>query len=95
MHTLVINKRNGIYGVPVNFLKPFWDTLGHDFLDVVLFSLQKGEFPISCRHAFLSLLPRRGNNGYNQNWRQISLLCSAIEKGRIRDNVHMMRDIIF
>ena len=54
----------------------FWDTLGHDVFNVVLFSLQKGEFPISCRRAILSLLPTSGNNGYIKNWRPISLLCS-------------------
>ena len=121
METLAIDKSPGIDGFPVNFYRHFWDTLGHDFFNVVLFSLQKGEFPISCRRAILSLLPKSGNNGYIKNWRPISLLCSdykkfaklitlrlkkvlpsiihvtqsyAIEKRRIHDNVHMMRDVI-
>ena len=76
MNTLVINKSPGNDGFPVNFYKHFWDTLGHYFLDVVLFYSLKGEFPISCRRAILSLLPKCGNNGYIQNWRPISLLSS-------------------
>ena len=58
------------------FINIFWDTLGHDFLDAVLFSLQKGKFPKSCRRAILTLLPKCGNNGYIENWRPFSLLCS-------------------
>ena len=76
METLAIDKSPGIDGFPVNFYSHFWDTLGHDFFNVVLFSLQKGEFPISCRRAILSLLPKSDNNGYIKNWRPISLLCS-------------------
>ena len=45
MNTLVINKSPGIDEFPVNFSKHFWDTLGHDFLDVVLFSYRKVNFP--------------------------------------------------
>ena len=75
METLAIDKSPGIDGIPVIFYN-FWDTLGHDFFNVVLFSLQKGEFPISCRRAILSLILKSGNNGYIKNWRPISLLCS-------------------
>ena len=69
METLAIDKSPGIDGFPVNIYRHFWDTLGHDFFNVVLFSLQKGEFPISCRRAILSLLPKSGNNSYIKNWR--------------------------
>ena len=76
METLAIDKSPGIDGFPVNFYRHFWDTLWREFFNVVLFSLQKGGFPISCRRAMLSLIPKGGNNGYIKNWRPISLLCS-------------------
>ena len=57
METLAIDKSPGIDGIPINFYMHFWDTLWRDFFNVVLFSLQKGGFPISCGRAMLSLIP--------------------------------------
>ena len=58
MHSLSINKSPGLDGLPVNFFSHFWEILGHDLYDVILYSIEQGELPLSCRRAIVSLLPR-------------------------------------
>ena len=62
-----INKSPGLDGLPVNFFLHFWDLIGMDLYDVIIFSIEKGELPLSCRRSILSLLPKEGNNGYIKN----------------------------
>ena len=76
MTSLSINKSPGMDGLPVNFYSKFWDVLGRDLYDVILFSIEEGELPLSHRRAVLTLLPKDGNNGFIKNWRPISLLCA-------------------
>ncbi|KAK3524895.1 hypothetical protein QTP86_011308 [Hemibagrus guttatus] len=48
---------SGIDGLPAEFYKAFWAVIGQDVLDVLRDSIRRGELPLSCRRAVLTLLP--------------------------------------
>lgn len=64
----------GIDGLSVEFYKAFWPILGKDLLDVVTDCLKKGELPLSCRRAVITLLPKKGDLNELKNWRPVALL---------------------
>ncbi|KAK3519971.1 hypothetical protein QTP70_009635 [Hemibagrus guttatus] len=49
---------------------------GQDVLDVLRDSVRRGELPLSCRRAVLTLLPKKGDLTHLKNWRPVSLLCT-------------------
>ncbi|KAK3517082.1 hypothetical protein QTP86_004127 [Hemibagrus guttatus] len=49
---------------------------GQDVLDVLRDSILRGELPLSCRRAVLTLLPKKGDLTHLKNWRPVSLLCT-------------------
>lgn len=53
-------KAPGIDGLPADFYIAFWPVIGEDLLDVLRDSLLKGQLPMSCRRAVLTLLPKKG-----------------------------------
>ncbi|KAK3538386.1 hypothetical protein QTP86_001553 [Hemibagrus guttatus] len=69
-------RASGIDGLPAEFYKAFWAVIGQDVLDVLRDSIQRGELPLSCRRAVLTLLPKKGDLTHLKNWRPISLLCT-------------------
>ena len=66
----------GIDGLPNEFYQTFWSLLGQDLFSVLTHSINDGVFPVSCRRAVITLLPKKGDNGSLKNWRPVSLLCS-------------------
>ncbi|KAJ3599845.1 hypothetical protein NHX12_033799 [Muraenolepis orangiensis] len=64
LHTALMSLGNGkapgIDGLPVEFYKSFWPIVGEDLLEVFRDSLQKGQLPLSCRRAAITLLQKRG-----------------------------------
>nr|P14381.1 RecName: Full=Transposon TX1 uncharacterized 149 kDa protein; AltName: Full=ORF 2 [Xenopus laevis]AAA49976.1 ORF2 [Xenopus laevis] len=68
------NKSPGLDGLTIEFFQFFWDTLGPDFHRVLTEAFKKGELPLSCRRAVLSLLPKKGDLRLIKNWRPVSLL---------------------
>ena len=70
------NKAPGLDGLPAEFYKAFWDLIGRDFYSVLMYSLEIGILPLSCRRVVITLIPKQGDNGYLKNWRPVSLLCS-------------------
>ena len=68
-------KAPGIDGLPVDFYKSFWPVIGEDLLEVFRDSLRKGQLPLSCRRAVITLLPKKGDLQDLKNWRPVSLLC--------------------
>ena len=62
-------KAPGIDGLPVEFYKPFWSVVGGDLLEVFQDSLCKGQLPLSCRRAGITLLPKKGDLQDLKNWR--------------------------
>ncbi len=66
----------GLDGLPVDFYKHFWGCLGVDLLEVLQECSQTGSLPASCRHAVLSLLPKKGDLALLKNWRPVALLCT-------------------
>lgn len=69
-------KTPGIDGLPVDWYKSFWAELKGDLLEVLNESLAKGQLPLSCRRAVLTLLPKKGDLTDIKCWRPVSLLCS-------------------
>ncbi|KAK3525572.1 hypothetical protein QTP70_000458 [Hemibagrus guttatus] len=69
-------RASGIDGLPAEFYKAFWAVIGQDVLDVLRDSIQRGELPLSCRRAVLTLLPKKGDLTHLKNWLPISLLCT-------------------
>ena len=50
----------GIDGLPADFYKHFWGCIAGVIYEVVCESFHEGSLPVSCQHAVLSLLPKRG-----------------------------------
>ncbi|KAK3533832.1 hypothetical protein QTP70_032693 [Hemibagrus guttatus] len=69
-------RASGIDGLPAEFYKAFWAVIGQDVLDVLRDSILRGELPLSCRRAVLTLLPKKGDLTHLKNWRPVSLLCT-------------------
>ncbi|KAK3521155.1 hypothetical protein QTP70_000521 [Hemibagrus guttatus] len=69
-------RASGIDGLPAEFYKAFWAVIGQEVLDVLRDSIRRGELPLSCRRAVLTLLPKKGDLTHLKNWRPVSLLCT-------------------
>lgn len=76
LQSLQDGKAPGLDGLPPDFYKTFWTEIGEDLLEVLTDSLQKGQLPLSCRRAILTLLPKKGDLQDIKNWRPVSLLCT-------------------
>ena len=62
---------SGLDRIPFEWYKQFWNILGHDLLDVFLYSIKTVKLPTSCRQGVITLLPK--------NWWPIILLpCDLI-----------------
>ncbi|KAK3508126.1 hypothetical protein QTP70_015056 [Hemibagrus guttatus] len=75
----------GIDGLPAEFYKAFWAVIGQDVLNVLRDSIRRGELPLSCRRAVLTLLPKKGDL---KNWRPVSLLFYLLQKSTGRKVKH-------
>ena len=69
------NKKPGIDGITVEFLKVFWGSLKYYILNAINFCFEKGTMPPSLRQCIIVCLPK-GNKDRTllKNWRPISLL---------------------
>ncbi|KAK3566812.1 hypothetical protein QTP86_004494 [Hemibagrus guttatus] len=69
-------RASGIDSLQAEFYKAFWAVIGQDVLDVLRDSIRRGELPLSCRRAVLTLLPKKGDPTHLKNWCPVSLLCT-------------------
>lgn len=76
LQSLESGKAPGIDGLPADFYKTFWLIIIEDLLSVLRDSPNKGELPLSCRRAVLTLLPKKGDLQEMKNWRPVALLCT-------------------
>ncbi|KAK3567002.1 hypothetical protein QTP86_008722 [Hemibagrus guttatus] len=76
LQTMENGRVSGIDGLLAEFYKAFWAVIGQDVLDVLRDSKLRGELPLSCRRAVLTLLPKKGDLTHLKNWRPVSLLCT-------------------
>ncbi|KAK3512767.1 hypothetical protein QTP70_025123 [Hemibagrus guttatus] len=67
---------SGIDCLLAEFYKAFWAVIGQEVLDVLRDSIRRGELPLSCRRAVLTLLPKKGDLTHLKNWHPVSLLCT-------------------
>ena len=69
-------KTAGYDGLPYEFYQTFWDVLGPDFLRLLQIALTEEQgLPYSHTRSVLTLLCKRGDRRFLQNWRPLSLLC--------------------
>lgn len=68
----------GTDGLQVKIYKAFWAVVGENLLVVLNESLAEGSFPLSCRRAVITLLPKKKKTDLhkNKNWQPVHLLCS-------------------
>ncbi|KAK3548285.1 hypothetical protein QTP70_007356 [Hemibagrus guttatus] len=71
-------RASGIDGLPAEFYKAFWAVIGQDMLDVLRDSIRRGELPLSCRRAVLTLLPKKGDLTHLKNCTDCKLLSKAL-----------------
>ena len=50
--------------------------IGRDLLLVLRDSFNKGQLPLSCSRAVLTLIPKKGDLQEIKNWRSVALLCT-------------------
>ncbi len=67
-------KSLGIDGLQPEFYKKFWQCIGKDLCEVFCVCNKDGILPVSCQHAVLSLLPKKGDLSLLKNWRRVALL---------------------
>ena len=68
------NKSPGMDGIPYEFYREFWDLVGDDLTEVLKYSLNKGQLPITQRRAVITLIPKgKKDKTKIENWRPISL----------------------
>jgi exonuclease III len=68
------NKCPGLDGLPVEFYRTFFPTLGPYLLDMYVESLRVGHLPASCRQGALCLLYKKGNRDDLRNYRPLTML---------------------
>lgn len=68
-------KAPGVDGLSSDFFKHFWDILRPDLFEVFKECFKDGMLPYSCRCAVLSLLLKKGDLTFLNNWRPVALLC--------------------
>lgn len=66
----------GLDGLPADFYKFFWNTIGHDYFEVLQKCIGEGILPLSCQHAVLTLLTKKGDLTVLKNWRPVAILGS-------------------
>jgi len=75
VHSAPRNKSPGPDGLPFEFYKTFWDTLGGYLLRAANDSFAKGHLTTTQKLSFITLLHKKGDKDDLGNWRPISLLC--------------------
>ena len=69
------NKTPGQDGIPVDFYKVFWRKLQPPFMEMLLYSYEKGLLHPTAREGILNLIPKEGKDSrYIKNLRPITLL---------------------
>ena len=71
---LTNDKSPGSDGLPSEFYKAHWSTIGPLVFDALSFSVGNGKLSISQRHAQLRLIHKKDDREILENWRPISLL---------------------
>ena len=75
LNSFALNKAPGNDGLPVEFYRTFWDSVGNLFLECFNKSLIKGEMSPSQRQAVITLSEKKDQDRCDlKNWRPISLL---------------------
>ena len=69
-------KSPGKDGLPYEFYKTFWNTIGNDFYELTNAIFDSGRLTESQKVALISLLAKDGDKKDLDNWRPLSLLCT-------------------
>ena len=75
LDTFENGKTPGNDGIPVEFYKTFWSSIGEILTDVFNHSFDAGQMSNSQKQAVISLIDKKGRDrAYLENWRPISLV---------------------
>ena len=74
MSKMKLNKSPGPDGIPVEFYKKYWSSVGTDLHEVLVTSYSDDELPYTQYLALITLLYKKGARENIKNWRPISLL---------------------
>ena len=84
------NKSPGADGLPVEFYRRFWSSLGHDLVEVLNYSYEHGQLSDSQKQGIIRLLYKKDDPLLLKNWRPISLLntdykiCTKVLANRLK-----------
>lgn len=67
----------GADGLQVKIYKAFWAVVGENLLVVLNESLAEGSFPLSCRRAVITLLPKKKKQIYTKTRTGNLYICYA------------------
>ncbi|GJW79213.1 RNA-directed DNA polymerase, eukaryota [Tanacetum coccineum] len=68
------NKSPGIDGFTFEFFRKYWDLLGADLYDAVVWFFDKGSFARGCNTSFITLIPKIQDPKFVSDYRPISLI---------------------
>ena len=69
------NKAPGLDGIPAEFYKEFFDTVGQCMFDSLTFAYEHGELSTSQKHGIIKLIPKKNKDPHHiSNLRPITLL---------------------
>ena len=75
LDTFDTGKTPGNDGIPVEFYKTFWNSVGVFMTDVFNYSFELGQMSSSQKQAVISLIDKKGKDRmFLENWRPISLI---------------------
>ena len=90
-------KTPGCDGIPYEFYKEFWPTIGKDLHEAFMYNLNnKQALSVSQRTSIIALLFKGSDNQLLKNWRPISLLCTDYKilskalANHIKKKLHMV-----
>ncbi len=75
VHELRPGKSPGLDCLSLEFYRVFWDLIGEDLYAVFLESFNQGKLPLSCWRAVVTLILKKGDLGFQKNWRPVLLIC--------------------
>ena len=76
LRKLSSGKAPGVDGLPVEFYKTFWPSIGDAYMDLLLECLESKELPLTMRTSVITLIYKKEDRDKLKNYRPISLLCA-------------------
>jgi hypothetical protein len=69
-------KAPGVVGVPVEFYKTFWPSIGDAYMDLLLECLESKELPLTMQTSVITFIYKKKDRDKLKTYPPISLLCA-------------------